>query len=79
MYNILRMDHEPEKRYDAQSEGASIFRPPKKCGFFMQWSFKTGTWMFYTISYLTGSYIFCKVKLQKDIILSDFRFENHLI
>ena len=28
MYNILRMDHEPEKRYDAQSEGASIFRPP---------------------------------------------------
>ena len=30
MYNILRMDHEPEKRYDAQSEGASIFRPPPK-------------------------------------------------
>ena len=55
------------------------FSPKKKCGFFVQWPFETGSWMFYKISYLTESYRFCKVKLQKEIILSDFRFENHLI
>ena len=62
--------------YDARSEGAPIFRQ-KKFGFFVQWSFERGSSVFSNLSYIRETYRFYKLKLQKEMILSDFIFENY--